>query len=74
MSGSLRGRKSEEMTQLNTSSPQGSEVPFESQRRVMAIKVPQNEEIFGGKNGGRKEIGLAIHQRRTNRGSIHIKK
>ena len=32
MSGSLRGRRSEEMTQSNTSSPRGSEVPFESQR------------------------------------------
>ena len=32
MSGSLRGRRSEEMAQSNTSSPQGSEVPFESQR------------------------------------------
>ena len=28
----LEGRRSEEMTQLNTSSPQGSEVTFESQR------------------------------------------
>ena len=30
--GSLRGRRSEEMTQLNTSSPRGSEVPLEFQR------------------------------------------
>ena len=32
VSGSLRERRSEEMTQSNTSSPQGSEVPLESQR------------------------------------------
>ena len=32
VSGSLRGRKSEEMTQSNTSSLQGLEVPLESQR------------------------------------------
>ena len=32
VSGSLRGRRSEEMTQSNTSSLQGSEVPLESQR------------------------------------------
>ena len=32
VSGSLRGRRSEEMTQSNTSSPRGSEVPLESQR------------------------------------------
>ena len=31
VSGLLRGRRSEEMTQLNTSSPRGSEVPLESQ-------------------------------------------
>ena len=30
MSGSLKGRRPEEMTQLNTSFPRGSEVPFES--------------------------------------------
>ena len=30
MLGSLRGRRSEEMTQLNTSSPRRPEVPFES--------------------------------------------
>ena len=32
VSGSLRGRRSDEMTQSNTSSPRGSEVPLESQR------------------------------------------
>ena len=32
VSGSLRGRRSEEVTQSNTSSPKGSEVPLESQR------------------------------------------
>ena len=29
---------------------------------------------IGGKNGGRKEIGSAILRRRTNGGSINIKK
>ena len=33
VSGSLRVRRSEEMTQSNTSSPRGSEVPLESLRR-----------------------------------------
>ena len=32
VSGLLKGRRSEEMTQSNTSSLRGSEVPFESQR------------------------------------------
>ena len=37
--------------------------------RVMAIEVPQNEEISGGgKNGGRKEVGSGIRQRGANRG------
>ena len=55
MSWSLRERRSEEMTQLNTSVPWGLEVPFEPQRSVMAVEVLQNEKIFGrGKNGGKK--------------------
>ena len=41
----------------------------------MVIEVPQNEEISGGgKNGGRKGVGSAIHWGKANRGSIHIKK
>ena len=60
------------MTQSNTSFRQGSEVPIESP--VMAIEVPQNEEISeGGKNGGRKGIGSAIRWGRANRGGVHIK-
>ena len=35
---------------------------------VMAIEVPQNEEISGGgKNGGRKGVSSAIRRRRANR-------
>ena len=42
---------------------------------VMAIDVPQNNEISGGgKNGGRKEVGSAISQRKANRGSINMRK
>ena len=40
----------------------------------MAIEVPQNEKIFGEKNGGRKGVGSAIRRRRANRGSVNIKK
>ena len=41
----------------------------------MAIEVPQNEEISGGgKNGGRKRIGSAIHRGGANMGAVHIKK
>ena len=74
MSGSLRGRRSEEMTQSNTSFLQGR-MYFLSPRGVMAIEVPQNEEISGeGKNGGRKGVGSAIRWKRANKGSVHIKK
>ena len=42
---------------------------------VMAIEVPQNEEISGGgKNGGREEIGSAIRWGGADRGGVHIKK
>ena len=46
-----------------------------SPRGVMAIEVPQNEEISGGsKNEERKGVGSAIRRERANRGVIHIKK
>ena len=42
---------------------------------VMAIEVPQNEEISGGgKNGGRKRVGFAIHWRGANRGAYTSRK
>ena len=60
MSGSLKGRRSEEMTQSNTSSMRVGST-FRVPEEVMAIKVPQNEEISGGgKNGGREGVGYAI--------------
>ena len=64
VSGSLMGRRSEEMTQSNAFFRRGSEVP----EGVMAIEVPQNEEISGGwKNEGRKEVSSAIFWRGANR-------
>ena len=33
----------------------------------MAIEVPQNEEISGGKDGGREGVGSAIRRRGANR-------
>ena len=47
ISGSLRGRKSEEMSQLKTSSPWGRKNLL-SCRGVMEIEVPHNEDISGG--------------------------
>ena len=41
----------------------------------MVIEVHHIEEISGGgKNGGRKEIGSAIHRRRANEQCVNIKK
>ena len=50
-----------EVTQSNTT-PHGGQKYVLIPRGMMAIKVPQIEEIFGGgKNGGRKGVGSAIH-------------
>ena len=41
----------------------------------MAIKVHHNKEISGGgKNGRGKGVSYAIRQKRTNMGSINVKK
>ena len=41
----------------------------------MAIEVPQNEDISGGrKNGAREGIGSAIRWGGANRGGVDIKK
>ena len=48
---------------------------FSVQEGVVAVEVHQNKEISeGGKNEGKKRVGSAIHQRRTNRGNVNIKK
>ena len=39
----------------------------------MAIEVSQNEEISGGKDGGRKEVGSAIHWGGANRGAYTLR-
>ena len=40
----------------------------------MAVEVPQNEEISGGENGGRKGVSSAICWRGANRGAYTLKK
>ena len=47
VSGSLRGMRSKEMTQSNTSSPRGRKYLL-SPKGGDGIEVPQNEEISGG--------------------------
>ena len=60
VSGSLRRRRSEEMTQSNTFFPQSRKYLL-SPRRLMAIEVSHNEKVFGGgKDGEGKGIGSAI--------------
>ena len=39
----------------------------------MAIEVPQNEEISGGKDGGRKGVGSAIRWGGANRGAYTLR-
>ena len=58
VSRSLRERKPEELTQLNTSFFRGSEVPFESQS-VLANKVPtMNRFLEKERTEGEKESVL----------------
>ena len=54
----------------------GGSGPFsvEAEAQAEARKFYRFCFHIGGKNGGRKEIGSAILQRRENRGSINIKK
>ena len=54
VSGSLRGRRSEDMTQSNTSSPRGSEVTLESQRGWQ-LKSPRMKKFL---DEGEKESVL----------------
>ena len=46
MSGSLRGRRLEEITQSNTSSSRGSEVPLESLRSDGRWKFPRMKRFL----------------------------
>ena len=47
---------------------------WKRKRKLKARKIHRFRFLIGGKNGERKEIGFAILRRRTNRGSINIKK
>ena len=70
VSGSLRGRKLEEMTQSNTSLRE-SEVPLESQRGNWS---PPEWRDFWRREEWRKVVGSAIRWRGANSGGIHINK
>ena len=48
--------------------------PFSVEAEAEARKIHRFRFHIGGKNGERKKIGSAILRRRTNRGSINIKK
>ena len=51
----------------------GARRAFGVREGMMANEVIQNEEIFRGKSG-EKDVGSAICQRRSNRGSIDVKR
>ena len=52
----------------------GGSGPFSAEAEAEARKIHRFRFHLGGKNGERKKIGSAILRRRTNRGSINIKK
>ena len=52
----------------------GGSGPFSVEAEAEARKFHRFRFHIGGKNRGRKEIGSAILRRRTNEGSINIKK
>ena len=77
MSGSLRGRRLEEMTQPNTSTSRASEVPLESQRGWGQLKPPrmkrflEKRRVEGEKESvlpsvGEEQIGAAYTLRNEN--------
>ena len=73
--GSLRGRRSEEMTQSNTSSPQGSEVPLESQRGLWQLKSPRMKKFLKEERmeGEKVSVPPSVGEERIG-GGVHIEK
>ena len=73
VSGSLRGRRSEEMTQSNTSSPRESEVPLESQSGSWQLKSPRMKRFLEeGRMEGEKESVLpSVGEERIGGGHAH---
>ena len=69
ISGSLRERRSEEMTQLNTSSPQWSEVLLESHRGWLQLKFPRIKRFLeeGNMEEEKESFVLSIGEERIGR-------
>ena len=75
VSGSLRGRRSEEMTQSNTSSSRGSEVHLESQRGSWQLKSSRMKRFLEeGRMEEEKESVLPSVGEEQIWGGVHIKK
>ena len=67
VSGSLRRRKSEEMTQLNTSSPRGSEITLVSQRAIDGkLNSPRMKRFLeeGRMEGKKKSVLPSVGEER----------
>ena len=60
------------MIQSNTFFPRGQNYLL-NPKGVMAVEVPQNEEISGGKNGEEKRAGFTVGRRRENSRSLNFK-
>ena len=76
VSESLRGRRSEEMTQSNTSSPRGSEVPLETQRERWQLKSPRMKRFLEEERMGREKESVlsSVGEERMGGGGVQIKK
>ena len=74
VSGSMRGSRSEEMTQSNTSSPRGLEVTLESQKLRWQLKSPRIKRfLVEERMEMEKELVLpTVGEERI--GGVHIKK
>ena len=68
----LRGKRSEEMTQSNTSFPWGLDVSFESQR-VMAVDVPKKKRFLEEERIEGKRSRYCYPSKKRKYGSISIK-
>ena len=64
----IEGRRSEEMTQSNTSSPQGSEVPLESQRGRRQLKSPRMKRFL--KEGEKESVLPSVREEQIRGGVI----
>ena len=70
VSGTLRVRRSKEITKLNASSHEGLKYLL---KEMMTFEVPYNKEICGKRRiEGEKKSVFFVHQRRANRRRVYF--